>query len=1290
MSTTHKFGVGMVRPLKMQRRISVIPESGETVLRFWPAIARRACLFGLVALCAAAMLFLPAPASAQIGGTGTIEGTVTDPSGAVIPGATIAARNVATGAEMVRTSNSDGRYNISPLDVGVYRVTVSAKGFETQVRDKLQVNGMQVLGLDVALQLGAANMTVTVTSAPPPLETENATLGATMEHDAYTSLPLEMGGANGVSTDQRRVTDYAIMMPGATNNEIKNNESDEPMVVNGYSSGTTMYVEGVPLESASTAGDPRFIWPAFSVETINQFQLKTTGYSPEYQGIGVENFTMKSGSNDIHGSVYEIFRNTALDSAGFIPAQYPTNYPVASLAGAYYKPPEHMSEYGLTLGGPIWKNKIFLFGSYAGFRYSTLTKPQVQTIPTPAELCGDFSALGQDIYDPTTQTETGGSYSRTQFSGPSWTSAGCGTGPVMANVIPQNELSPIAQYLQKFMPAPSNDSLTNNYWGSYNWGLNNWSTADRIDFNLSDRHKISGIFAMGRQGLIGPAGSQTTNVAPVPYLYAKNYAPISKDVILQDTYVLKDNLVNQFKWGAAQYHSPDNNPTYGIDEYAASTAGITGLPTGQASGSFPEVKFSGGPQSIAQWGPQSGYVGNTDAFTLLDNLQWVHGRHTFTFGGQYEWMAYNYLAADTGSTVATLNYGLNETAQVSGASAAATANTGLPYASYLIGAVDSGSYTQYAPIAEETGSRYHPFALYGNDDWQVTPKLTVNAGLRWDVMPPFRESENRFSFLNPTATNPVTGSPGALQFAGSGTDGCGCITPLQTYYKNFGPRLGFAWQFTNRVVLRGSYGIYYGKGGGTSGGQTTLPSSNMELGYAASPNPSSPGLSLPAFYLNNSAYFTNAGIANTDFGASTVAPPPVFNAGYATYYSTAAVSPYNIKSSPAYLDPKYGGRTPVFEGWSLGYQILVTKDMTATVSYVGNQGHFLVPTGNPRGLWSNELDPKWLSLGPTALGETASSSTMPAGTSVPYASFNGTAKQGYTVAQALLPFPQYSGVVDQLPAVGNSNYNALQLFLQQRLSHGISFMLSYTYSRTIDDVGTFRAGYAIPAGVLANGGKAWPIDRIERSLSTQDQPQNLVFTSTYDLPFGANHIGGSNPIVRAIVSDWRISDVFTYVSGNPLALTASACTGLTGQGTCMPAYAAGFTGSARQNGGWGHGATRTTLSKIQYINPAAFTEVTGGETIGDAARTAPDGLRGPGNYNIDGSLRRTFNVWKDGRVKFVFDASVFNAVNHVWFGSSASTADGSIGSTVGSSSLGTVAGQANNPRQFQFSGHFNF
>jgi hypothetical protein len=263
-------------------------------------------------------------------------------------------------------------------------------------------------------------------------------------------------------------------------------------------------------------------------------------------------------------------------------------------------------------------------------------------------------------------------------------------------------------------------------------------------------------------------------------------------------------------------------------------------------------------------------------------------------------------------------------------------------------------------------------------------------------------------------------------------------------------------------------------------------------------------------------------------------------------------------------------------------------------------------------------------------------------------------------------------------------------------------MINYTYSKTIDDAGTFRTGYAIPAGMLANSSKAWPADRIERARSTLDQPQTLVATSTYDLPFGRGHIGDGNAFVRVVAGGWRLSDIFSYYAGDPLAITESSCTA-PGQGTCMPSYAPGFTGPARQNGGWGHGATRTTLATIEYINPAAFTATSAivnpsctagsacaGMVLGNSSRTAPYGLRGPGNNDIDATLRRSFDLWKDGRARFIFEASVFNAVNHVWFGSASSTADGSIGTAFGSSNLGVVAGQANNPRQWQFAGHINF
>jgi hypothetical protein len=435
-----------------------------------------------------------------------------------------------------------------------------------------------------------------------------------------------------------------------------------------------------------------------------------------------------------------------------------------------------------------------------------------------------------------------------------------------------------------------------------------------------------------------------------------------------------------------------------------------------------------------------------------------------------------------------------------------------------------------------------------------------------------------------------------------------------------------------------------------------------------------------------------------------VTAPPITDPAYATYYSTntPTTSPDYISSTLGYLDPKFGGRAPEFTGWSFGLQRSLTKDMTATLSYVGNEGHHILATGTERGINGNQMDPQWLTLGAALANDTATPANLTAlGLTLPYASFPTT----QAISQMLLPFPQYKGVTDEVDAVSNSNYHSLQLSINQRLAHGLTMMLNYTFSKSLDNAGTFRAGYAIPADVSADG-KAYAQGKADYSPSVFDQRQAVTGTATYDLPFGKGHIGNGNAIVRSVASGWRLSGIYTYIGGNPLAITQSSCGGYSVGGTCTPAYTPGFTGSARQNGGWGHGATRDTLATTSYINSAAFTTVgtgcttpttpcplqNGGFVIGNAARTAPFGLRGPGNYDIDNSLRRTFDLWNKENVKFVFEANVFNATNHVWFGSTSTNASSSIGQTFGSTTtlLGSVSGQANNPRQWQFAGHINF
>ena len=305
-------------------------------------------------------------AFAQLGGKGEVKGTVKDAMGAVVPNATLTATENSTGVHVVRKTNSAGDYDLSPLDPGIYTIVVTAAGFETETQIDVHVNALEIEDYNPVLRVGAATENITVTSAPPMLETSNATLGATMENDMYSALPLQMGGYG--QPDQRRATDFAYLMPGVQGNETNGNATTNTGVVNGSGSrgaATAVYIDGVPFTQLSGEGDPRFVWTAISVDAVNQFQVETSGYSPLYEGQGVQNYTIKQGGNKFHGSICDYFRNTALDTWGFFA---PGN--INPAVGHATKPEEHQNEYGITLSGPIWKNKIFFFGSYDGYRFS--------------------------------------------------------------------------------------------------------------------------------------------------------------------------------------------------------------------------------------------------------------------------------------------------------------------------------------------------------------------------------------------------------------------------------------------------------------------------------------------------------------------------------------------------------------------------------------------------------------------------------------------------------------------------------------------------------------------------------------------------------------------------------------------------------------------------------------------------------------------------------------------------------------------------------------------------------
>ena len=607
-------------------------------------------------------------------------------------------------------------------------------------------------------------------------------------------------------------------------------------------------------------------------------------------------------------------------------------------------------------------------------------------------------------------------------------------------------------------------------------------------------------------------------------------------------------------------------------------------------------------------------------FTLLDNLQWTKGRHSMTFGLTYQWQEINNDNPATLTGLMSLTYSANST-QNFGSGTALAGTGGYAYASFLLGAV--GNQSQTINYVHEVGGRYHPFAPYAEDTWKVTPKLTVDAGLRWDYLPPYHEVLDRWSFLNPNIINAATQTLGALQFAGNyGGPGvsCGCRTPVATYWKNFGPRIGATYAFTPNTVFRAGFGHVFSQGGGVGGRGNAFQGAG-QTGFSAtitSPAEVMSGPNTgPSYYLNNSTYFTSTGRANTAlFGGVPIPGQPAINAasqvlntGNYLNGSGGFVTPSGV----SYADPYFSGRAPDFSFYNVGIEQAFTHNLTLAVNYVGNQSHHLVNStssgGNLRGYWSNQLDPKYLA-GLASVTDTTgkipiltapatsanvfkAQGVMPGLTIPTFFQSAAAVNASATIAQGLVAFPQYSGVSDIYGSnTGNFSYNSLQVTMEQRFSKGLTFNFNYTWSRNIGDDGTFRSGFNIPSAAISGGGPSWHQDRIERSETVGSTPHSIHAYGVYQLPFGKDHLGGKSLIVRSIVGGWQVSGIYTYSNGTPMALTTTGCAS-PGQGQCMPNINPAYTGNPRINGSFGSVNGKrsacalgfTGCAAVQYFDP---------------------------------------------------------------------------------------------------------
>lgn len=991
--------------------------------------------------------------------TGTITGAVTDSSGAAIAGVQVRLNSPQTGLSRTVATDEAGAFRFLVLQPGVYTLDASQTGFKAVRREGIVVEADRSLAVPIRFEVGAVTEVVEVTGGAPLLEPNTSSLGTVMDARKVEELPLNgrnpLGLANLIPT-VRGIGFFGGQVLSSWRLAAISIGGGPPLA-NGF------LVDGIASEKLTIAGTQTFL----SIDSTQEFKVLTNAMSAEFGRTagGIISLVSKSGTNQFHGNLFEFLRNDNFNANDFF----------ANRAGRKVAPLAY-NQFGGSLGGPIKRNKIFFFTNYEAF-FERRAVQSILTSPTLLQRAGDFSdtrtANGNliTIYDPdTTRPNPAGGFLRDAFPG---------------NQIPTNRIDAVGRNALKYYPEPNLPGALNtraqNLFLQGPGPINRHAITAKGDWNISTSRRISGRYTWDD---LNWKFASVWNTPAEPdgraVLIPRNSASLNYNETLSPTLLL------EARTGFHRENEHFSTPSEGFD---ITTLGLpqalkqqTYVGRGAATGRFPTFNVG----DAANFGAIASRGGPSHTTLTSAALTKIAGSHTLKTGYEHRFYAVN----DYGREFSVGTYSFNRGFTQGPNPVQANANAGFGVASLLLGTPASGSARLQT---DGTASvKYH--AAFLQDDWKISRRLTLNLGLRWELEAPPTDRYNVLSTFDPNAASPLK-VPGLDLRGGLTYPGIAGASRYQRdlNWNDFGPRIGFAYQATQKTVVRGGFGIMY----------VPITVSLSRTGY-----------------LNDTPMVTSldGGLTPRDRMSNPfpdgLTPPTGSKDGLLTGIGTAITGQ---------LKDAQRGYT---EQWNFTIQHQPWNGWLLEAAWVGNHGVRLF--ADSRNL--NQISDANFARGATLAESVAN----------PFRGLVATGPlSGATITrqQSLLPFPQFTGVSGGYSFLNNSIYHALAIKVEKRMSRGLSFLMAYTGAKLLDDGA--NSGQVRPGAAVTTTVQNWSNFRAERSKSSQDVPQRMVLSVLWEVPFGKT----GSALARHAIGGWQLNAIQTIESGTPIALAATVAGG---------------------------------------------------------------------------------------------------------------------------------------------------